>query len=244
MPNIWDLFTDDAKKMVERSREEAALFGHETVGTEHLLLACLWLGDPIAARALTHLGITRDDVREKIAQMVAPSQVHIEGAPPSSDFRDAIDGSPEEAQSLGAHRVAPEHILLSLLRDENLATKALSTLGHDSDEVYDLVVKFINGYGAELERLARPLGDTGLTVGQAHDLLGINLSQLATLLDALQVPNLDRRAAIDHAPVLEGLLEFLVATDALDDSSPEYKAVELLIEELLGEHHRQQPDAA
>ena len=57
-------FTPRAKKVLELALREALLFGHNYIGTEHLLLGLLTEEDGIGARTLTGLGVTKEGARE------------------------------------------------------------------------------------------------------------------------------------------------------------------------------------
>ncbi|MEG3636834.1 Clp protease N-terminal domain-containing protein [Micromonospora palythoicola] len=68
---MFERFTDRAREVVRRAREEARAEGQRPVGTEHLLLAVLADGDGLAARVLRDAGVTADDLRERIRRHTA-----------------------------------------------------------------------------------------------------------------------------------------------------------------------------
>ena len=63
---MFERFTDRARTVVRRARDEARSEGQRPVGTEHLLLAVLADGDSLAVRVLHEAGITADDLRARI----------------------------------------------------------------------------------------------------------------------------------------------------------------------------------
>jgi len=63
-------FTPSAKRVLERSVEEAALLGHRYLGTEHLLLGLIREAEGIAARVLMNLGLNLEEVREEILEFL------------------------------------------------------------------------------------------------------------------------------------------------------------------------------
>ena len=63
---MFERFTDRTRALVRRARDEARVEGQRPVGTEHLLLALLADGDSLAVRVLRDVGITGDDLRERI----------------------------------------------------------------------------------------------------------------------------------------------------------------------------------
>ena len=67
-------FTPRAKKVLELSLSESKLLGHRYIGTEHILLGLLRLGEGVAAQVLTGLGADLDGVRERVIQLLAEYQ--------------------------------------------------------------------------------------------------------------------------------------------------------------------------
>jgi ATP-dependent Clp protease ATP-binding subunit ClpC len=67
-------FTPRAKKVLELSLSESKLLGHRYIGTEHMLLGLLRLGEGVAAQVLTGLGADLDGVRERVVQLLAEYQ--------------------------------------------------------------------------------------------------------------------------------------------------------------------------
>ena len=57
-------FTSRAKKVLELALREALLFGHNYIGTEHLLLGLLDDEESLGGGALTELGVTKERARE------------------------------------------------------------------------------------------------------------------------------------------------------------------------------------
>ena len=63
-------FSPRAKKVLELSLREALQMGHNYIGTEHILLGLLREGEGVAARVLNSLGITLDNVKEKVKELL------------------------------------------------------------------------------------------------------------------------------------------------------------------------------
>jgi ATP-dependent Clp protease ATP-binding subunit ClpC len=72
-------FTPPAKKVLELSLSEARLLGHRYIGTEHILLGLLRLGEGVAAQVLTGLGADLDGVRERVIQLLAEYHARKDG---------------------------------------------------------------------------------------------------------------------------------------------------------------------
>jgi ATP-dependent Clp protease ATP-binding subunit ClpA len=73
-------FTPRAKKVLELSLREALQFGHNYIGTEHLLLGLIREGEGVAATVLVGLGADLESVRQKVVQLLAGRQGS--GVPP------------------------------------------------------------------------------------------------------------------------------------------------------------------
>ena len=67
-------FTPRAKKVLELSLREAVQFGHEYIGTEHILLGLIGEGDGVAAQVLVKLGADLNRVRQQVIQLTSGQQ--------------------------------------------------------------------------------------------------------------------------------------------------------------------------
>lgn len=64
----FDRFTEPAKAVIEMAQEEAQYFGHNALGSEHILLGLIREGKSIAARVLESLGMTLGKVRQAVEE--------------------------------------------------------------------------------------------------------------------------------------------------------------------------------
>ena len=64
-------FTSRAKRVLELSLREALQLGHEHIGTEHILLGVVRVGDSVAAQVLVSLGADLNRVRHQVIQLLA-----------------------------------------------------------------------------------------------------------------------------------------------------------------------------
>jgi ATP-dependent Clp protease ATP-binding subunit ClpC len=67
----WPAFTPRAQRVLALARAEAHRLNHNYVGTEHLLLGLVQEGEGLAAKALLDLGITPQQVRDRLEQLIA-----------------------------------------------------------------------------------------------------------------------------------------------------------------------------
>ncbi len=143
-------FSPDAKRALELAMQEARNLGHNYIGTEHLLLALLTLGDGVATRILLDCDAKPDAVREAVLRMVSGSRASTQqtgatpGEPPASGngFEEWIRVGPgaglrrllmlaaARALDEGREDIQPRDVLLALTRDEHTGP-LLADLGVD-----------------------------------------------------------------------------------------------------------------
>jgi hypothetical protein len=124
----------DVRRCVARARREAAALGHDSVGTDHLLLGLL-AGDPPSL--LAEVGISCEQVREAVAERRGiPRRAPGSEMTTSSRARAALDRSLREADRPAGEAIRREHVLLALLRDEaNAASQVLARLGVSAEGI-------------------------------------------------------------------------------------------------------------
>ncbi|MFO8069231.1 MAG: ATP-dependent Clp protease ATP-binding subunit [Alkalibacterium sp.] len=141
-----ELFTDKAKKALLIAQEEAKNFRHRTVGTEHLLLGLVIEDEGIAGMTLRELNITEQDVKDEIEHFASygttePVPKHAI-LPYSPRARQIIKYATDEARRMKRPLVGTEHLLLGLLRDEDiLSAKILNNLDINLAKARQLVLK-------------------------------------------------------------------------------------------------------
>jgi ATP-dependent Clp protease ATP-binding subunit ClpC len=123
----FERFTDAGRTVVEDAEREARTLRHTRIGTEHLLLGVLSRPEQAGARALATLGVTLGEARAEVMRVAGlpdtPSPPEMPLTPPA---RDALSGALRQAIELGETEVAPEHVLLALLRErDSLAVRVL-----------------------------------------------------------------------------------------------------------------------
>lgn len=143
-----ELFTDSAKAVLAIAQEEAKYFRHQSVGTEHLLLALVLEPNGIAGKALRQLNAEKNEIREEIEHLTGYGSVksYPQGSylPYSPRAKQVFAYAGDEAKRLGAEKIGTEHILLGLLRDEDiLASRILMNLGLSLSKMRQLVMKKI-----------------------------------------------------------------------------------------------------
>lgn len=143
-----ELFTERAKAVLGIAQEEAKYFKHQSVGTEHLLLALVLEPKGIAGKILRQLNADESEIREEIEHLTGYGSVkgYPKGAylPYSPRAKQIFAYAGDEAKRFGATNIGTEHILLGILRDENiLASRILSNLGLSLPKMRQLILKRI-----------------------------------------------------------------------------------------------------
>jgi ATP-dependent Clp protease ATP-binding subunit ClpC len=144
---MFERFTERARKVVVLAQDEARHFNHNYIGTEHLLLGLLREDEGVAARALSSLNVTLDEVREQVESIVGYGEEGTGGqAPFTPRSKKVLELALREALQLGHNYIGTEHILLGLVREsEGVAARVLSNLGVDPDKVRREVVRMLGG---------------------------------------------------------------------------------------------------
>ena len=141
-----DLFTPKAKEVLMLAQEEAKYFKHQTIGSEHLLLALVVEQEGIAGKTLREMNIQENDIREEIEHYTGFGMVkHYPDnyfLPYSPRVKQIIAYANDEAKRSGAEKIGTEHLLLGLLRDEEiLASRIMLNLGISLSRMRQLLKK-------------------------------------------------------------------------------------------------------
>ncbi len=135
-----EMFTEAARKAIEFARDEASRLRHDYIGTEHLLLGLIRLGDGNAVDIVTNLGLELEDLKKSIEEVVQPSggTMTMGQLPLTARAKKTLEVSGQEARALKSKDIDTEHILLALLKDEEgVAAQVLSTYEIDYKEAYE-----------------------------------------------------------------------------------------------------------
>ena len=141
-----ELFTQRARAVLAIAQEEAKYFKHQSVGSEHILLALIIEQNGIAGKTLREMGINENDIREEIEHLTGYGTMKdypVGGfLPYSPRARQIFAYAGDEAKRLGAQQIGTEHLLLGLLRDEEiLASRIMLNLGMSLAKMRQLLKK-------------------------------------------------------------------------------------------------------
>jgi len=127
-------FTPRAQQVLALARKEADRFHHNYVGTEHLLLGLIHLGQGVAVNVLQKMGLSLETVRAAVEKQVGsgPAAKPVGSIPYTPRVKKVLALAGKEARSLNHSYVGTEHILLGLLREgEGVAARVLRSLDVD-----------------------------------------------------------------------------------------------------------------
>jgi len=137
-------FTPRAQQVLALARKEAERFNHNYVGTEHILLGLIKLGQGVAVNVLQKMGLELETVRAEVEKQVGagPEGKIIGNIPYTPRVKKVLALAGKEAKSLNHSYVGTEHILLGLLREgEGVAAIVLKNLDIDIEKTRNEILK-------------------------------------------------------------------------------------------------------
>jgi ATP-dependent Clp protease ATP-binding subunit ClpC len=178
-------FSDRLQDVIRLSREEALRLGHDYIGTEHLLLGIIREGQGVAVRILRNLDCDLLKLKKAIEDTVRTSggTLTIGNIPLTKQAEKVLKITQIESKIYKADVIGTEHLLLSLLRDEdNIATQIL----HQFNITYDSARSELNsllssksGKDAGTTKAIPPDRKTDKTKTPVLDNFGRDLTKLA-----------------------------------------------------------------
>ncbi len=223
-----EMFTENARKAIEYARDEAARLRHDYIGTEHLLLGLVRLGEGVSIEIMADLGLDPVDLKASIEEVVQPSggTMTMGQLPLTARAKKTLEVSGQEARALKSKDIDTEHILLALLKDEEgVAAQVLSTYEIDYKEAYEELKNIQSGkpssfkkkrkksktpaldhFGRDLTELARK--------GQLDPIIGRNdeIQRVAQVLSRRKKNNpvLIGEPGVGKTAIAEGLAQRIV----------------------------------
>ena len=137
-------FTPRAQQVLQLARKEADRFNHGYVGTEHILLGIISLGQGVAVNVLQRMGINLEAVRLEVEKAVGvgPETKTVGNLPFTPRVKKVLALAGSEARALNHAYVGTEHILLGLLREgEGVAARVLRNLNVDLEKTRIEIMK-------------------------------------------------------------------------------------------------------
>lgn len=143
---MYERFTDRARKVMQLAHHEANRLNREYIGTEHILLALIQIGNGVAAEVFKSSRISARTVREQIDRILdrgmGERTAPIGGLPLTPRAELALKWAEEEARFLSHDFVCTEHLLMGLLHEsEGVAHQVLLHLGLTVDRAREEVMR-------------------------------------------------------------------------------------------------------
>jgi ATP-dependent Clp protease ATP-binding subunit ClpC len=152
-------FTPRAQQVLALARKEADRFNHNYVGTEHLLLGLIKLGQGVAVNVLQKMGLDLETVRMEVEKHVGshPETKMVGNIPYTPRVKKVLALAGKEAKALNHSYVGTEHILLGLLREgEGVAARVLKSLEVDIERTRNEILKELDPNFTPPENEAEP----------------------------------------------------------------------------------------
>ncbi len=133
-------FTPRVRDVITFSREEALRLGHNFIGIEHILLGLIREGEGNAVKILQRLEVDLDELRRSVEGAMEPASAQ---RPSDKEKINLVKQAEKmlkitflEAKLFKSPNIDTEHLLLSMLKDEdNLATRTLRKFHVDYESV-------------------------------------------------------------------------------------------------------------
>ena len=137
-------FSNRVKEVISLSREEALRLGHDYIGTEHLLLGMIREGEGVAVGLLKKLGISIDELRITVDQATKGTATNnvknLANIPLTRQSEKTLKITYLEAKIFKSPLIGTEHLLLSILRDEdNVATQILNKFNVNYEVIKEML---------------------------------------------------------------------------------------------------------
>jgi len=159
---MFDKFTNRAKQVIKLAKKEAQRLNHNYLGTEHVLLGLLKLGQGIAVNVLRNLNLDYETVRAEVERLVGfGPEIQVYGDPAlTGKVKKVFEFANEEAAALNHNYVGTEHLLLALLRQtDGVAAQVLENLNVNLKDIRKEVLKELETFNLQLP----PMGTSGPT---------------------------------------------------------------------------------
>src|SRR5699024_5992394 len=143
------------RDVIQFSREEALRLGHDYIGTEHLILGIVRLGEGVAIKILKNLNCDLFKLKKTVEDTVRGTggSVKVGNIPLTKQAEKVLRITYLESKLYKSDTIGTEHLLLSLLRDdENIAAQILQQFNVSYDAVREELDLIISGKSPDVDR--------------------------------------------------------------------------------------------
>lgn len=182
---MFDKFTNRAKQVIKLAKKEAQRLNHNYLGTEHVLLGLLKLGQGIAVNVLRNFNLDYDIIRAEVERLVGfGPEIQVYGDPAlTGKVKKAFEFANEEAAALNHNYVGTEHLLLALLRQsDGVAAQVLENLNINLKDIRKEILKELETFNLQLPPMGSSnQGPTASSSSKSHDRGGISGEKMPAL---------------------------------------------------------------
>jgi len=160
---MFDKFTNRAKQVIKLAKKESQRLNHNYLGTEHILLGLLKLGQGIAVNVLRNMNLTYDTIRGEIEKIVGfgpEMQIYSDPAL-TAKVKQVFERANEEAANLNHNYVGTEHLLLALIHQtDGVASQVLENMGIDLKEIRKEILKELETFNLQMPSMTTSQGSS------------------------------------------------------------------------------------
>ena len=173
-------FTKSGEKVLEIANELAVDFGHDYIGTEHILYGLSCEENGVAGKVLEKKNVFPEDILDKIEELIGgliKDEHKVVGFTPRS--KKILENAYVESKKYDSNLIGTEHILIGLVNEpDSIALKILEELKVRPEEIYEEIATVLNEFEEKINE-AQNKKQSGPNNTQVLNQYGIDLTQKA-----------------------------------------------------------------